>query len=109
MKLRSYHVLITGSGETPVRFFDTANTIYTRNTIIIQWPIHVMITNAGGSYSSWKDLAVTRWREDSTLDNWGTFCYIRDEETDEFWSTSLSTCTQKSSQNYEAIFSRGSG
>ena len=39
---------------------------------------HVMVTNAGGGYSRWKDLAVTRWREDSTCDNWGTFCYIRD-------------------------------
>ena len=48
---------------------------------------HVMVTNAGGGYSRWKDLAVTRWREDSTCDNWGTFCYIRDVESGEFWST----------------------
>src|SRR6185503_14837556 len=27
---------------------------------------HVMVTNAGGGYSRWKDLAVTRWREDAT-------------------------------------------
>ena len=39
---------------------------------------HVMVTNAGGGYSRWKDLAVTRWREDTTCDNWGTFCYLRD-------------------------------
>ena len=39
---------------------------------------HVMVTNAGGGYSRWNDLAVTRWREDGTCDNWGTFCYIRD-------------------------------
>ncbi len=39
---------------------------------------HVMVTNAGGGYSRWKDIAVTRWREDGTCDNWGTFCYIRD-------------------------------
>jgi hypothetical protein len=38
---------------------------------------HVMVTNAGGSYSRWKDMAVTRWR-DSTRDNWGNFCYVRD-------------------------------
>ncbi len=24
---------------------------------------HVMITSAGGGYSRWRDLAVTRWRE----------------------------------------------
>ncbi len=34
---------------------------------------HVMVTNAGSGYSRWHDLAVTRWREDSTCDNWGSF------------------------------------
>jgi cyclic beta-1,2-glucan synthetase len=40
---------------------------------------HVMVTAAGGGYSRWKDLAVTRWREDTTVaDDWGNFCYVRD-------------------------------
>ena len=39
---------------------------------------HVMVTNAGGGYSRWNDLAVTRWREDATCDGWGSFCYLRD-------------------------------
>jgi cellobiose phosphorylase len=65
-----------------------------------------MITNAGGGYSRWKDLAVTRWREDSTCDNWGTFCYIRDVESGEFWSTAYQP-TLKQSKNYEVIFSEG--
>ena len=39
---------------------------------------HVMVTAAGGGYSRWSDLAVTRWREDATRDCWGTFCYLRD-------------------------------
>ena len=47
---------------------------------------HVMVTNAGGGYSRWKDLAVTRWREDATCDNWGTFVYLRDVASGEFWS-----------------------
>ena len=32
----------------------------------------VMVTAAGSGYSRWRDLAVTRWREDSTRDAWGT-------------------------------------
>ena len=48
---------------------------------------HLVVTNAGGGYSRWKDLALTRWREDSTSDNWGTFCYLRDVATGTFWST----------------------
>jgi cyclic beta-1,2-glucan synthetase len=65
-----------------------------------------MITNAGGGYSKWKDIAVTRWREDTTRDNWGTFCYIHDESSGEFWSTAHQP-TLKRSKNYEAIFSEG--
>ena len=65
-----------------------------------------MITNAGGGYSRWKDLAVTRWREDPVCDNWGTFCYVRDVESGEFWSTAYQP-TLKSRKTYEAIFSEG--
>jgi len=64
----------------------------------------VMITNAGGGYSRWKNMAVTRWREDSTCDNWGTFCYLRDVASEEFWSTAYQP-TLKQSDPYEAIFS----
>ena len=28
--------------------------------------LHVMVTNAGGGYCRWRDLAITRWREDTT-------------------------------------------
>ena len=38
----------------------------------------VMITSAGAGYSTWRDLDVTRWREDATRDCWGQFCYVRD-------------------------------
>jgi hypothetical protein len=52
-----------------------------------------MLTNSGGGYTRWRDVAVTRWREDSTCDSWGTFCYVRDltdaesdTGADSFWS-----------------------
>jgi cellobiose phosphorylase len=65
-----------------------------------------MITNAGGGYSRWKDLAVTRWREDRTCDNWGTFCYIRDVASRAFWSIACQP-TLKRSEHAEVIFSEG--
>ncbi len=37
-----------------------------------------MVTNSGGGYSRWHDLDLTRWRCDPTLDNWGSYIYIRD-------------------------------
>ena len=66
---------------------------------------HVVITSAGGGYSRWRDLAVTRWREDATRDCWGTFCYLRDAEKGESWSTSWQP-TLKSGHRYEAIFTQ---
>ena len=67
---------------------------------------HVMVTNAGGGYSRWKDLAVSRWREDSTCDNWGTFVYVRDVSSGNFWSAAHHP-TLKRAESYEAMFSEG--
>jgi cellobiose phosphorylase len=90
--------------ETPVRVFSSPDTPTPEVQLLSNGRYHVMITNAGGGYSRWKDLAVTRWREDSTCDNWGTFCYLRDVASGEFWSTAFQP-TLKQSNNYEAIFS----
>lgn len=46
----------------------------------------VMLTAAGSGYSRWNDLAITRWREDATRDDWGSYLYLRDVESGEFWS-----------------------
>lgn len=47
---------------------------------------HVVISAAGGGWSRWHDLAVTRWREDATRDHWGQFCYLRDLDSGMVWS-----------------------
>jgi hypothetical protein len=72
--------------EMPVRRFSSPHTPIPEVQLLSNGRYHVMITNAGGGYSRWKDLAVTRWREDSTCDNWGNFCFIRDLENNFFWS-----------------------
>ena len=70
-----------------MRVFDSADTPTPEVQLLSNGRYHVMVTNAGGGYSRWKDLAVTRWREDATRDHWGTFCYLRDVASGEFWST----------------------
>ncbi len=45
-----------------------------------------LITNTGSGYSSWQDVALTRWRPDTTLDPWGTWIYVQDLDTDDLWS-----------------------
>jgi cyclic beta-1,2-glucan synthetase len=66
---------------------------------------HVMVSNAGGGYSRWRDLAVTRWREDATRDCWGTFIYLRDVASGEVWSTSHQPCC-RATKRCEAIFTQ---
>jgi cellobiose phosphorylase len=46
----------------------------------------VMVTSAGGGYSRWRDIDITRWRADTTRDNWGSFLYVRDVELGVSWS-----------------------
>ena len=66
---------------------------------------HVVITSAGGGYSRWRDLALTRWREDATRDCWGTFIYLRDLTTGDYWSTACQP-TLHATLGYEAIFTQ---
>jgi cyclic beta-1,2-glucan synthetase len=94
------------SDDTPMRVITTPNTQIPEIQLLSNGRYHVMVTNSGGGYSRWKDISVTRWREDCTCDNWGTFCFIRDLGNDEFWSSAFQP-TLKQADNYEVIFSQG--
>ncbi len=102
----SEHQAASGGTEIPIRVYSSPDTPNPAVQLLSNGRYHVMITNAGGGYSRWKDLAVTRWREDRTCDNWGTFCYLRDVTSKEFWSTAYQP-TLKRSKHFEAIFSEG--
>jgi len=96
----------SGAPETPIRVFTSPGTPSPEVQLLSNGRYHVMVTNAGGGFSRWKDLAVTRWNEDRTRDNWGTFCYLRDVASGEVWSTAHQP-TLKRSKQFEAIFSEG--
>ncbi|MFZ5720147.1 MAG: GH36-type glycosyl hydrolase domain-containing protein [Pseudomonadota bacterium] len=49
----------------------------------------VMLTAAGSGYSSWRGIAVTRWREDATCDDWGSYIFLRDVGSGEVWSATV--------------------
>ena len=90
--------------EAPVRVFSGAATPIPAVQLLSNGRYHAMITNAGGGYSRWRDIALTRWREDTTRDNWGTFCYLRDAANGAFWSTTYQP-TLSPSAVYQANFS----
>ncbi|NKL04840.1 protein ndvB [Rhizobium leguminosarum bv. viciae] len=47
----------------------------------------LMLTATGAGYSRWNGLAVSRWKADPTEDRWGSFIFLRDTATNEWWST----------------------
>ena len=49
----------------------------------------LMITAAGGGYSAWENIDLTRWQPDTTLDNWGSWIYVQDQESGTAWSSGL--------------------
>lgn len=89
--------------EGIMRVFTDPNTPIPEVHLLSNGRYHVMATHAGGGYSRWGDLAVTRWREDATADNWGTFVYLRDRDSGRYWSSAYQPTLRKP-DHYEAIF-----
>ncbi len=94
------------SSAVETRIITTPNTPIPEVQLLSNGKYHVMLTNAGGGNSRWNDLAVTRWREDATRDNWGTFCFIRDLDNNVFWSNTRQP-SQKKGEKFEVAFSHG--
>jgi cyclic beta-1,2-glucan synthetase len=92
--------------DVQVRSIGSPNTKLPEIQLLSNGLYHVMISNSGGGYSRWKNMAVTRWREDGTKDDLGIFCYIKDVNSGKFWSNTHQP-TLQAAKNYEAIFSQG--
>jgi cellobiose phosphorylase len=95
---------VASGNET--RTITTPNTAIPEIQLLSNGKYHVMVTNSGAGYSRWKDLAVTRWREDVTCDNRGTFCYVRDLKSENYWSSTHQPALKKA-EKYEVVFSQG--
>ena len=65
---------------------------------------NVMLTAAGGGYSTWNGNAITRWREDSVMDDWGSFIYLKDTRSSRVWSAGH-VPVMKAGDSYAASFS----
>ena len=63
-----------------------------------------MCTNSGGGYSSCDDIAVTRWRPDTTRDDWGQFIYLRDMASGKRWSAGYQPL-RSTADEYEVTYS----
>jgi len=97
---------MANSAAAPVRVCRDADSAVPEVQLLSNGRYHVMVTHAGGGYSRWKDMAITRWREDATRDHWGSFCYIRDVGANRVWSAAHQPMRART-EGYEAIFSEG--
>lgn len=104
--VRLEHKRAPDTQDTPLRIFGNPNTPYPEVQLLSNGQYHVMLTNAGGGYSRWRDLALTRWNEDSTRDHWGTFCYLKAMDSGEFWSTAYQPLCVPT-DGFQSIFSEG--
>ncbi len=95
-----------------LRFWETSNPrIFSdidlptpRTQLLSNGYYSVMITSAGSGYSRCGPLAVSRWREDTTRDNWGQYFYIRNRNTGEVWSAGRQPVGLRP-ESYEVTFS----
>jgi len=69
-----------------LRRFESPHDITPRTHLLSNGRYTVMVTAAGAGFSRWGTLAVTRWREDTTCDDWGSFFFLRDAKTGDIWS-----------------------
>jgi len=86
------------------RAYDSPDLPTPRTQLLSNGNYSVMITTAGGGYSTSGPLAVTRWRADTTRDNWGSFIYVRDVRSGAVWSAGYQPVCSKP-HSYEVAFS----
>ncbi|MGL5378366.1 GH36-type glycosyl hydrolase domain-containing protein [Clostridium sp.] len=67
-----------------------------------------MITQTGSGYSKKDDMTVYRWKGDSTSDSTGMFFYIKNVESNKYWSATYEPCKVEAS-DYKVEFTLDSG
>ncbi|MHB8984685.1 MAG: GH36-type glycosyl hydrolase domain-containing protein [Eubacteriales bacterium] len=75
-----------------LREYRSADTPAPEVCILSNGTFMTIVTNSGSGLSRYEGLAVSRWREDPVLDNWGNYMYIRDVTRDVVWSPAFQPC-----------------
>ena len=63
----------------------------------------VMLTDKGTGYSRNKTVDISRWREDSVLDSYGMFFFVKNSSENQIWSAAY-TPGNKLPEKYEVVF-----
>ena len=89
--------------EPHIRQFASPHSSTPRTQLLSNGRYAVMITAAGAGFSRWHELAVTRWREDATRDDTGSWVFLRDVANGERWSAGFQP-TGKTPDSYDVSF-----
>ncbi len=63
----------------------------------------VMLTATGEGFSRWRDMAVTRWRDDAAQAALGAFVFLRDRDSGAVWSSGVQP-TRADADHHRAVF-----
>lgn len=74
------------SGE---RCFAYANQATPATHLLSNGQFTTLLTASGSGYTRWGEMAITRWREDSTCDDSGSYIFFRDVRSGAVWSAGL--------------------
>lgn len=97
---------ISGSVGPSTRVFHDTDAPIPAVQLLSNGKYHAMVNVSGSGYSRWNEISITRWTEDRIANDKGSFLYIKDIKTGDFWSNTYQP-TLKQPDSYEAIFSEG--
>lgn len=86
-----------------VRRLHTAHSATPQTHILSNGRYAVMLSSAGSGYSRWGDIGVTRWHEDVTRDDSGSYVFLRDVASGAVWSAGYQPCGVEP-DSYEVTF-----
>ncbi len=93
-----------GDQDVPVsRRLSSPHTMTPATHILSNGRYSVMVTASGSGYSRWHGRAITRWREDATCDDWGSYFFLRDVASDAVWSAGYQP-SGVNADSYEVVF-----
>lgn len=94
---------VSSASHAIVRHYSTCNHKVPRTHLLSNGHYSVMLTAAGSGYSRFQNFSVTRWREDVTRDNWGSYIFLRDVHSNDVWSAGFQPVGVEP-EKYEAVF-----
>jgi cyclic beta-1,2-glucan glucanotransferase len=106
LEVQESRKLLEREAESAMRVFTEPSAQAPEVHLLSNGRYHLVVSQSGGGYSRWRDLAVTRWREDPTRDCWGTYIYLRDTATNESWSAAPQPALQ-AVKRQETVFAQG--